>query len=161
MCGICGVIDTGDWGPAPIAGHVLDRMTDAMTHRGPDDRGTYDSQRAAFGVRRLSIVDVAGGHQPFSNETGSVWAIQNGELFNHLEVRKHLIADGHAFSSECDTEIIPHLYERHGDDFPLHLRGMFAIAVWDEGRRRAVLVRDRLGIKPLYYAQCGTSVVFG
>ena len=99
-----------------VAPGVLDRMTDAMTHRGPNDRGTYQADGVALGVRRLSIVDVEGGHQPFSNESGDVWAIQNGELYNHEEVRAALAADGHAFASRCDTEILPHLYERYGDE---------------------------------------------
>lgn len=159
MCGICGVISVGAAG-APLPTETLDRMTDLMTHRGPDDRGTHTGDGVALGVRRLSIVDVEGGHQPFSSEDGRVWAIQNGELFNHASVRARLVASGHRFGSVCDTEIIPHLYEQYGDDFPHHLRGMFAIAVWDDRRRRALLVRDRLGIKPLYYANVGSAVVF-
>ena len=136
-------------------------MTDLMTHRGPDERGTYTAEGVALGVRRLSIIDVEGGQQPFSNEDASVWAIQNGELFNHAPLRKRLEEQGHRFASVCDTEVIPHLYEEHGDDFAHHLRGMFAIAIWDERRKRALLVRDRLGIKPLYYAHVDSVVVFG
>jgi asparagine synthase (glutamine-hydrolysing) len=139
---------------------VLDRMTDMMAHRGPSDRGTFVTDGVALGVRRLSIVDVEGGHQPFSNEDGSVWAIQNGELYNHEDVRHGLTLSGHAFASRCDTEVLPHLYEQAGAGFPKQLRGMFAIAVWDGRRRRAVLARDRLGIKPLYYARSGDLVVF-
>jgi asparagine synthase (glutamine-hydrolysing) len=134
-------------------------MTDAMTHRGPNDRGTYAADGIALGVRRLSIVDVAAGHQPFSNEDGSIWAIQNGELYNHADVRREL-SSGHQYRTRCDTEIIPHLYEEVGPAFPERLRGMFGIALWDARRRRAVLARDRLGIKPLYYAETGDVLVF-
>ena len=114
----------------------------------------------SIGVRRLSVVDVAAGHQPFANENCSVWAAQNGELFNHEELRRELAADGHSLSSQCDTEVIPHLYERYGEDFPTRLRGMFAIALWDQSRERAMLVRDRLGVKPLYYAISDDTVWF-
>ena len=158
MCGICGLVQVGG-APRPVVdARVLDRMTDAMSHRGPSDRGTYIADGVALGARRLSIVDVEGGHQPFANEDGSVWAIQNGELYNHLDLRRRL--GSHRFASRCDTEVIPHLYEEHGSAFPEHLRGMFGIAVWDEPRRRLVLARDRLGIKPLYHARCGDLVVF-
>ena len=160
MCGICGVIQLGGE-PRPVIDRAtLDRMTDLMTHRGPNDRGTYVADGVALGVRRLSIVDVDGGHQPFSNETGRIWAIQNGELYNHAELRRQLAADGHSFRSRCDTEVLPHLYERYGPSFQSHLRGKFGLAVWDGERRRAVLARDPLGVKPLYYAHCGDVVVF-
>jgi asparagine synthase (glutamine-hydrolysing) len=161
MCGICGVVQIGGRPRPVVTPDVLDRMTDAMTHRGPDDRGTYAADGVALGVRRLSIVDVAGGHQPVSNETGSIWAIQNGELYNHLDVREQLVADGHELASRCDTEILPHLYERAEAEYAEHLRGKFAICVWDGSRRRAVLARDRLGVKPLYYAIVDDLVVFG
>jgi asparagine synthase (glutamine-hydrolysing) len=161
MCGICGVIQvTG--APRPvIARKALDRMTDVMRHRGPNDRGTYLADGIALGIRRLSIVDVAGGHQPVSNEDGTVWAIQNGELYNHTEERRTLERRGHELRTLCDTEILPHLYEDAGTAFPTRLRGMFGIAVWDGHRRRAVLTRDRLGIKPLYYAEASGLIVFG
>ena len=147
--------------PRPvIEQETLDAMTDAMRHRGPSDRGTYLRDGIALGARRLSIVDVEGGHQPVSNEDGTVWTVHNGELFNHLELRRGLESSGHRLASHCDTEVIPHLYERDGDAFPERLRGMFGIALFDEPRRRLVLVRDRLGIKPLYYAQRGDLVVF-
>ena len=135
-------------------------MTDVMTHRGPNDRGTYEAPGIALGMRRLSIVDVDGGHQPFVNERGDVWAVQNGELYNHESLRNELRARGHRLQTRCDTEILPHLYEDAGVRFAEHLRGMFGIAVWDESRRRAVLVRDRLGVKPLYWAQTGDLLVF-
>jgi asparagine synthase (glutamine-hydrolysing) len=143
-----------------VAPETLDRMTDAMTHRGPNDRGTYSAAGVALGVRRLSIVDVEDGHQPFANEDETIWAIQNGELYNHADVRRRLEADGHRLRTRCDTEILPHLYEDFGTAFPSQLRGMFGVALWDDRERRAVLVRDRLGIKPLYYAHAGDVVVF-
>ena len=139
---------------------VLDRMTDLMTHRGPNDRGTHQEDGVAFGVRRLSIVDVEGGHQPFPNEDGTVWGMQNGELYNHLDLRRGLEREGHRLRSACDTEILPHLYERHGERMAGQLRGKFGLAVWDSRRRRAVVARDPLGIKPLYYARAGDLVVF-
>ena len=143
-----------------VPSDVLNRMTDAMTHRGPNDRGTYESPGVAFGARRLSIVDVEGGHQPVANENESVWAMQNGELYNHDQLRAGLRADGHSFRSNCDTDVLPHLYERFGERYGEQLRGKFATAVWDSSRRRAVLTRDRLGIKPLYYTVSGDLVVF-
>ena len=160
MCGICGVVQLGGEPRRVVAPDVLDQMTDAMTHRGPNDRGTYAAEGVALGVRRLSIVDVDGGHQPVSNEDRTVWAVQNGELYNHEEIRARLQRDGHTFTSRCDTEILPHLYERYGVGCADELRGKFGFAVWDGRRRRAVVARDRLGVKPMYYAQCGDLLVF-
>ena len=160
MCGICGVIQLGGEPRHVVPGEVLDRMTDAMTHRGPNDRGTFVEPGVAFGVRRLSVVDVEGGHQPFSDESGRIWAMQNGELYNHGAIRDRLAAAGHSFRSRCDTEVIPHLYEACGDAFAEELRGKFGIAVWDGRRRRAVIARDRLGVKPMYYTRAGDLLVF-
>lgn len=160
MCGICGVVQVAGEPRELLTQGALDVMTDVMMHRGPDDRGTFMATGIALGVRRLSIVDVAGGHQPVLSEDGSIVAIQNGELYNHEELRRELAGERHAFTSRCDTEILPHLYERDGARFPESLRGKFAIAVWDERRRRAVLARDRLGVKPLYWARSGDLVVF-
>ena len=160
MCGICGVVQIGGEPREVVAPDVLDRMTDTMTHRGPNDRGTYQSAGVALGVRRLSIVDVDGGHQPFPNESGDIWGIQNGELYNHDEIRSRLRSRGHQFRSRCDTEILPHLYEEHGTRLPRELRGKFGLAVWDGRGRRAVVARDRLGVKPMYYATAGDLVVF-
>ncbi|MEW6583756.1 MAG: asparagine synthase (glutamine-hydrolyzing), partial [Actinomycetota bacterium] len=161
MCGICGVVQLGGEPRQVVPPEVLDRMTDAMTHRGPDDRGTVLEPGIALGARRLSVIDVEGGHQPVGNEDGTIWAAQNGEIYNHGELRDALRAEGHVLRSRCDTEIIPHLYERDGAAFPERLLGMYGIAVWDRVRRRAVLARDRLGVKPLYYARCGDLLVFG
>ena len=139
----------------------LRAMTDTMRHRGPNDEGLHVDDGIALGARRLSIIDVADGHQPFFNETGRVVAAQNGELYNHDAIREELRRDGHTFRSRCDTEILPHLYETRGVEFPSALYGMFGLAVWDADRRRAVIARDRLGIKPMYYAEVGDVLVFG
>jgi len=160
MCGVCGVIQVAGEARLPVEQETLDRMTDAMTHRGPNDRGTYLTPGVALGVRRLSIVDVEGGHQPFANEDGTIWGIQNGELYNHADLRKGLQSRGHVFRSRCDTEVLPHLYEQHGTQFPRELRGKFGLAVWDERRRQAVVARDRLGVKPIYYARSGDYLLF-
>ncbi len=160
MCGICGVVRVRGERQPVIEPERLDWMTDMMVHRGPDDRGTYQDDGVALGVRRLSIIDVEAGHQPFSNETGDIWAIQNGELYNHDELRQALREDGHAIRTRCDTEILPHLYERYGEDFPRALRGDFGIAVWDSRSEKLILARDRAGVKPLYYADSGDVVVF-
>lgn len=160
MCGICGIVQLRGEPRQVIEPQRLVHMTDAMTHRGPNDRGVYQAPGVAMGMRRLSIVDVEGGHQPFANERGDVWAMQNGELYNHELLRRSLTARGHRLRTRCDTEVIPHLYEDVGADFMEELRGMFGIAVWDESRRRAVITRDRLGIKPLYWAQSGDLLLF-
>lgn len=160
MCGICGIVQLGGE-PRPVASdETLRRMTDAMTHRGPDDSGAYAADSVALGARRLSIVDLEGGHQPVASEDGSVLAVQNGELYNHASLRESLVAEGHRFRTRCDTEILPHLYERYAERYPAHLRGMFATAVWDGRERRAVIARDRLGVKPLYWTVCGDVLVF-
>ena len=160
MCGIAGAFTIGGPRRLPVSQLTLDAMTDAMIHRGPDDRGTYLADGAAIGARRLSIIDVADGHQPFADESGRIWAAQNGEIFNHGLLRAELTARGHRFATRCDTEILPHLYEEHALDFGSSLRGMFAVALWDERNDRGVLVRDRLGIKPLYYAERDGLLLF-
>ena len=160
VCGICGVVQLSGEPAEVVSQEVLEHMTNVMRHRGPDDIGTYTAPGIALGVRRLSIVDVREGHQPFANEDGTIWAVQNGELYEHQAIRTRLTSDGHVFTSRCDTEIIPHLYEAFGTDFPTQLRGMFGIALWDGGRRRAVLARDRVGIKPLYYSAQKNALVF-
>ena len=160
MCGICGIAQIGGPKRQLVEPDVLVRMTDVMTHRGPNDRGLHLAPGVALGVRRLSIVDVDGGHQPFANEDGSVFAVQNGELYNHGKIRSELRDRGHRFRSRCDTEILPHLYEEDGDELPARLRGKFGLAVWDERSGRALVARDRLGVKPLYYAVVGDRVVF-
>ena len=160
MCGICGVVQLGGEPREVIREPRFSAMVDAMTHRGPNDRGIYAAPGIALGVRRLSIVDVDGGHQPIANENGQIVAVQNGELYNHVNVRSELEGEGHSFSTRCDTEILPHLYERYGEDYPRHLRGKFGTAIWDASERRAVLARDRLGVKPLYWTRVGDLVAF-
>src|SRR5450432_274384 len=168
MCGICGAIEFGG-GPAST---LVQRMTPAMRHRGPDDEGYLDAGSLALGMRRLSIIDLEGGHQPIFNEDGSVGVVLNGEIYNFQALRKELEDLGHSFRTRSDSEVIAHAYEEWGADCVQHLQGMFAFAVWDrrragkegEGKEEAggdargpsagrlFLARDRLGIKPLYYA---------
>jgi asparagine synthase (glutamine-hydrolysing) len=137
-------------------------MVAALTHRGPDDEGIYldAATPVALGARRLSILDLAGGHQPRSNETGSIWVVLNGEIYNHASLRERLVEQGHALRGHSDTEVVSHLYEEYGDDFVHALEGMFALAIWDTQRSRLVLARDRFGEKPLFYGQQGGNVSF-
>ncbi len=151
MCGICGI--AARRGAAPAFDETrLHAMTDAIVHRGPDERGTHIEPGVALGMRRLSIIDVAGSHQPISNEDGTVLAVFNGEIYNYRELREGLRRRGHRLRTEGDGETIVHLYEEHGVNFASQLEGIFAIALWDAPRRRLVLVRDQLGVKPLYYS---------
>jgi asparagine synthase (glutamine-hydrolysing) len=161
MCGICGVLAFND--NFACDEQVTVAMRDAMLHRGPDDRGVWISptSRVALGHRRLSIVDVSHfGHQPMSNEDGSVWVTFNGEIYNHGELRDELQARGHRYRSQCDTETIVHLYEEEGERCVERLDGMFAIAIWDERRRTLFLARDRLGKKPLYWTKTAAGFAF-
>ena len=150
MCGIVGFVNRPGQ-PADRA--IVERMTATLAHRGPDGEGFYCEGPAALGHRRLSIIDVAGGSQPMSNEDDTVWITYNGELYNELELRKELLAKGHTYRTSCDTESLIHLYEEEGIDFARRLNGMFAAAIWDSRRRRLVLVRDRMGQKPLFYGE--------
>ncbi|MCU1295981.1 MAG: asparagine synthase (glutamine-hydrolyzing) [Acidobacteriaceae bacterium] len=159
MCGIAGVVNFSREHQVDAA--VVRRMCAAMVHRGPDDEGVYAQDRVGIGMRRLSIIDVVHGHQPLSNEDGSLWIVFNGEIYNHAALREQLIARGHRFSTHCDTEAIVHLYEEYGRDCVQHLRGMFAFAIWDTKKRRLFIARDRLGIKPLYYRHTPESFLFG
>src|SRR5436853_2029719 len=145
MCGICGF--TGQGEPA-----LLDGMLQRLVHRGPDEEGRHQEPGVALGVRRLRVIDLELGHQPMTNETGTVWVVLNGEIYNYRELREELILKGHRFVSNCDTEVLVHLYEQDGEEGIHRLRGMFAFALWDRARQTLLLVRDRLGIKPLYYA---------
>jgi asparagine synthase (glutamine-hydrolysing) len=161
MCGITGAFAVDGSSGVPLARDVLERMTETIRHRGPDDAGLVLDDGVALGARRLSIVDVSGGHQPMPNERGDVWGAQNGEIYNHEDLRRDLAAAGHTFRTRCDTEVLPHLWEEHGPGLCEHLRGKYGVAVWDGRRREGLLVRDRLGIKPLYYAERDGLVVFG
>jgi asparagine synthase (glutamine-hydrolysing) len=158
MCGICGVV-ARDPRDIPLSPDDLTTMVDSLRHRGPDDRGELLAPGIAMGMRRLSIIDVAGGHQPVVNEAQTVWAMQNGEIYNFARLRERLTRD-HVLASRCDTEVIVHLYEESAEGFQDHLRGMYAIAVWDGVRRRLTLVRDRLGIKPLYISETKRGLAF-
>lgn len=150
MCGIAGI-----WhhDKRRVDSHALRRMTRALTHRGPDAEGHHEEPGIGLGHRRLAIVDLNGGQQPLCNEDGSVWVVFNGEIFNYVELREDLLKRGHEFKTQSDTEVLVHLYEERGLDFVDELNGQFAIALWDTRQRRLVLVRDRLGIRPLFLAR--------
>ena len=156
MCGIVGVVAPGE----PDTGLVR-RMCDVIRHRGPDDEGYFFDDGVALGMRRLAIIDIASGNQPVFNEDRSVAVVFNGEIYNHRDLRRQLERAGHRFTSLSDTECIAHLYEQHGTRFVDHLRGMFAIGIWDAKHRRLVLARDRVGKKPLFYRVTETGLWFG
>ena len=149
MCGICGIVNFK--ASEPVDRSLVERMNLAQAHRGPDDDGYFIDNNVGLGHRRLSIIDVSGGKQPIFNEDGSIVVVFNGEIYNFAELTTNLIAHGHQFKTRSDTETIVHAYEQHGDECMLDFRGMFAFALWDRRRRRLLLVRDRLGIKPVYY----------
>jgi asparagine synthase (glutamine-hydrolysing) len=155
MCGICGVA-----GPGRVDLEAVRRMNERLVHRGPDSDGLFHEGGVALAMRRLSIIDLEHGDQPISNEDGSVTVVQNGEIYNYRELRKHLESAGHRFRTSSDTEVLVHLYEEHGAGFVERLRGMFAIALWDARERRLLLARDRFGIKPLYYRLAGGTLSF-
>ncbi|MGH7302119.1 MAG: asparagine synthase (glutamine-hydrolyzing) [Candidatus Rokuibacteriota bacterium] len=158
MCGIYGILALRPGARASAA--ELRRMAGVTIHRGPDDEGEYQDDWLAMGMRRLSILDLAGGHQPIPNEDGSILVVCNGEIYNYRELGESLRAVGHQFRSQSDSEVLVHLYEQHGDAFVAQLNGMFAFALWDLRRRRLLLGRDRLGIKPLYYRDSGPQLAF-
>lgn len=161
MCGICGFFEMNNPSSLADAQHHLLAMCREMKHRGPDDQGTYLSEDGIrLGAVRLSILDLAGGHQPLSNEDGSCWVALNGEIYNFPELRKDLEQRGHVFRTHCDTEAVVHAYEEWGLDFLKHCHGMFALAIWDEPRQRLLVARDRLGKKPLYYTVSNRAFVF-
>jgi asparagine synthase (glutamine-hydrolysing) len=159
VCGIAGIIkkDVG----AAVDAEVLRRMCRTMVHRGPDDEGIYVKGAVGLGMRRLAIIDLSTGHQPLSNEDETVWVVLNGEIYNFQELRTELERAGHHFRTHSDTEVICHLYEEHGETCVEKLRGMFAFALYDERKRLLLLARDRMGEKPLHYAQTNGSFVFG
>lgn len=159
MCGIAGLVHFS--GLAPHERDAGAAMARTLRHRGPDGHGAFCDGRISLGHARLSIIDPDGGHQPVGNEDGSVQVVFNGEIYNHRELAAELRARGHRLRSRCDCEVIPHLYEQYGDAFVDQLNGMFAIGLWDGCRRRLLLVRDRMGIKPLYWSEQGDRVAFG
>ena len=158
MCGICGKLNFDP--QAAVSPALVKAMADAMPHRGPDDDGYYVSGQVGLGFRRLSIIDLSGGHQPLSNEDGTLWIVFNGEIYNYQELRDYLLTKGHVFKTKSDTEVIVHLYEELGEICVERLRGMFAFAIWDDRWKCLFVARDRVGIKPLYYSMSNTSFVF-
>ncbi|OLC16227.1 MAG: asparagine synthase (glutamine-hydrolyzing) [Candidatus Rokubacteria bacterium 13_1_40CM_69_27] len=158
MCGIAGFLvrdrPEHEW-------PIVRRMTDSLRHRGPDEEGFYLDEDVALGIRRLRVIDLQTGRQPMSNEDGTVWVMQNGEIYNFADLRARLERLGHHFRTRSDTEAIAHAYEEYGDDCVRHLDGMFAFALWDATERRLVLARDRMGEKPLYYSTGADAFVFG
>jgi asparagine synthase (glutamine-hydrolysing) len=158
VCGITGFVGHTC---LPDARATVERMTATLVRRGPDDQGTYVDRGTALGVRRLGVIDLETGHQPMSNEDGTVWVVQNGEIYNYRTLRDRLRQLGHDFCTHSDTEVIVHAYEAYGEDCVSHLDGMFAFAVWDTRRRRLLLARDRMGEKPLYYHAGHEAFVFG
>src|ERR1700687_4401783 len=158
MCGICGklIFDPA----ARVSASLIKSMADTISHRGPDDEGYFVSGSVGLGFRRLSIIDVSGGHQPLSNEDGTIHIVFNGEIYNYQELRQYLLGRGHVFRTQTDTETIVHFYEELGEACVEKLRGMFAFAIWDHRSKSLFLARDRVGIKPLYYSQSRNSVIF-
>lgn len=159
MCGICGKFNLQS--SLPLNKEEVVKMASVITHRGPDDGGYYFDRNIGLGFRRLSIIDLKTGHQPLSNEDDTVWIVFNGEIYNHLELRQQLIAEGHIFKTHTDTETIVHLYEKYGRDCVRHLRGMFGFAIWDSRTRTLFCARDRFGIKPFFYYLNGQQFIFG
>ncbi|MEI6042367.1 MAG: asparagine synthase (glutamine-hydrolyzing) [bacterium] len=154
MCGIAGII-----GNKEISSTSIDKMVDIISHRGPDDRGILNDDKFSFGMRRLSIIDLEGGHQPMSNEDGSITVVFNGEIYNYKELRPSLLALGHTFKTESDTEGLVHLYEEYGKDMVKYLRGMFAFAIYDSNKNQIFIARDHFGIKPLYFSTDKDSTI--
>jgi asparagine synthase (glutamine-hydrolysing) len=159
MCGITGIYEYRRL--RPVAGSLLESMMDVIQHRGPDDAGAYRNGPIALGMRRLSIIDIEGGKQPVANETGGVRLVFNGEVYNYRDLQAELSDRGHALRSASDTEVIVHLYEERGEECVSDLRGMFGFALWDGEGGKLLLARDRLGIKPLYYADVNGVLIFG
>jgi asparagine synthase (glutamine-hydrolysing) len=159
MCGFCGVALTQRSGRT-LSQALLIRMRDTLTHRGPDGAGIFLSERVGLGHRRLSIIDVAGGAQPMASDDGRFRIVYNGEVYNHPTLKRELEASGCRYHTRCDTETVLHLYERHGPRTPEHLRGMFALAIWDQARGELFLTRDRLGVKPLYYVHADDGSLY-
>jgi asparagine synthase (glutamine-hydrolysing) len=158
MCGIAGIFNLDG---APVDRVLLQDVIRMLAHRGPDDSGIHVENGIGLAHARLSILDLAGGHQPMCNEDSSLWITFNGEIFNYLELKKDLLARGHTFATRSDTEVILHLYEEKGEDCVQYLNGQWAFAIWDNQRRRLFLSRDRLGVRPLFYTQTGKTFLFG
>ena len=158
MCGIAGRFSLDE---RPIDRGLIARMAGRLSHRGPDEEGYYVSGPIGLASRRLSIIDLNGGHQPLANEDGTLWVVFNGEIFNYLELRAELLALGHSFRTRSDTEVIVHAFEAWGDHCFARFNGQFAIALWDARKGSLVLARDRLGVRPLYLCEHGGRLFFG
>lgn len=159
MCGICGIYHSHEG--ESVSPQTIDYMIRLLAHRGPDDSGMHIDGPIGLGFARLSIIDISGGHQPMCNETGEIWIVFNGEIWNYKELRQDLQAKGHLFRTNSDTETIVHAYEEYGTNCVAHLHGMFGFAIWDEPRKRLLLARDKAGKKPLYYTRLHGDVIFG
>jgi len=159
MCGIYGQFNFRDG--APVVDRELRQATRTIAHRGPDDEGFYLSGPIGLGFRRLSIIDLAGGHQPMTDQQRTVWVVFNGEIYNFAELRAQPEARGHVFQTRSDTEVLVHGYKEWGEDLFDHLNGMFGVAIWDERAQKLVLARDAMGIKPVYYRLDAGSIFFG
>ena len=159
MCGICGQYNFGS--QSPVDRHDIESMTRSLVHRGPDDEGYYVAGPLGLGFRRLSIIDLEGGHQPMSDAEKAVWVVFNGEIYNFLELKRELESHGHVFRTRSDTEVIIHGFKQWGDEVLNRLNGMFGLAIWDERRKRLLIARDAMGIKLVYYKIEGASVSFG
>src|SRR5579862_8362851 len=149
MCGICGQFNFER--NEPVEPELVHQMARTMVHRGPDDEGYFFDGAVGLGFRRLSIIDLSGGHQPMSDEGETVWVVFNGEIYNYLELRSELEGRGHRFRTRSDTEVLVHGYKEWGPDVFSHLNGMFGVAIWDVAKRRLVVSRDAMGIKLIYY----------
>ena len=158
MCGICGIVNFDH--NHQVEANKLMAMRDLLIHRGPDDAGIYVNNNVGLAHRRLSIIDLAGGSQPMSNEDNTIWIVYNGEIYNFLELKEQLYSKGHIFKTNSDTEVILHAYEEFGVVCLDHLRGMFAFAIWDDNKKQLFAARDRLGIKPFYYTDLDDSFLF-
>lgn len=159
MCGICGLVYAEP--DRPVAERLVDAMCHTIEHRGPDDQGMYVHHNVGLGSRRLAIIDLDGGRQPIHNEDKTIWVVFNGEIYNYPDLTQLLAKRGHRFYTHSDTEVIVHAYEEFGDEFLQHLNGMFALALWDSRQQRLILARDRMGIKPLFYALHDNALIFG
>src|SRR5437588_1759145 len=159
MCGICGQLNFAR--SEPVEPDIVRHMTNSIAHRGPDDEGYFFSGPLGLGFRRLSIIDLAGGHQPMSDAEETIWVIFNGEIYNFKELRAELEKRGHHFRTRCDTEVIVHGYKEWGTDVLSHLNGMFGVAIWDVKKQRLVVARDAMGIKLIYYRVANGQLTFG
>lgn len=157
MCGIAGILSLDQ----RVSEQKLKSMIQTLSHRGPDGEGLFIRNNIGLAHARLSIIDLSTGQQPIHNENEDIWVVFNGEIFNFIELRAELEKQGHRFYTHTDTEVIVHLYEQYGEGFVKHLNGQFAIALWDQLKSKLILIRDRVGITPLYYRQEGSSFLFG